>query len=277
MSETAPRAPAPAFLQALRPDGDDSASIAAAIARGEAAEAEARSNAEEAKATWSKMLLTASDAEMDDLERAAAQFARDAERIAAALPQLRQDLCAALKREARAVVVQAIEASNAAGQLFVRRWRDEYHTLATALASLLQDEAAAIRCRTIAGAGIAGLPGEDQDGLPALLSARAEFFDGPAVMGELIQLPAVDGTFQDAPWFDRRRGVKTGSSAGQYGRDRLEREWRAKEEARVKGAEEGRRKMDSLLAAARPNASTLHLPSARNHEINVNFMRDPDV
>lgn len=232
----------PAVLQILQPAARDSASIAAAIARGEAAEAEARANAEKAKESWSQMLLTADDAQMEELERAAASSLRDADRIAAALPQLRQDLDAAKKRETREAAVRLIEEANAAGQTFMDRWIAKYPGLSLELGEILHIEKRALELRSKAHAATKALPAEDSDDLPALRDMAREMFDGPAIMGELIQLPNVDGTMKDAPWHDLRRQVRLGSSAGEYTRRREAKEQQRREEERQRAFKEARRR-----------------------------------
>ena len=126
-------------VMALRPTADDSASIAAAIQSAEQAEKQARAKAADLEVARAKALLTASDAEIERLERDAALSLRGADRVAAMLPELREQHAAAVLRELRQAAEEETVAYNATVAAFVKRWEKDFPRAVESLRGLLTE------------------------------------------------------------------------------------------------------------------------------------------
>jgi len=126
-------------VMALRPTADDSASIAAAIQNAEQAEKQARAKATDLEAARAKALLTASDAEIERLERDAALSLRGADRVAAMLPELREQHAAAVLRELREAAEAETIAYNATVAAFMKKWEKDFPHAVESLRGLLTE------------------------------------------------------------------------------------------------------------------------------------------
>jgi len=193
-------------LARLRPAGQDSVSIRSAIGKAEAAATELTQCANDLDRKRLSSLLTATEGEIDRIEREAELTRRSAERVTALIASLGIELAAAQRRERTAALQQQIEEAHQKGDAWLAWLRDDYPRHAMAIRDGLRLEAEALAARERAAEALRRASDLPTDTLPPLAHPNGEAF-GPAqwgwTMGEGVQLPAPDGTIsaQGAIWW----------------------------------------------------------------------------
>ncbi len=124
-------------ILALRPAGDDTVSIRAAIERAEIVRNDTITRAGELERAMTRSLLTATDAEMEVAEREAAEAKRAADRLEALLAEMRAALVLAEQRELQADEAARRRAALAADADFVAAWRKGYPKICELCATIL--------------------------------------------------------------------------------------------------------------------------------------------
>ncbi|TCH97641.1 hypothetical protein EJV46_16115 [Roseococcus sp. SYP-B2431] len=183
-----------ADVMQLRPEAQDSASLAGAILRAERARVESLNRVKDLAGQRSAALLTSDDAELQAMEQQAADAQRAADRIAALIEAMRAEMEVASEREKKEQALHLLEGSNRVATAFLTWWREEYPKHAEAIRAGLLLEQQAHSARAVAQAAL------ESTGLnrKSLIYTSAEITGSGSLwslhMGAAFQLPSLDGT-----------------------------------------------------------------------------------